>query len=156
MKSRISITKKEICIFGGIIGVITLAGLVYVKLKKNVSKKEEDTQKSDLKPGETEIKETSDNKKPEKRAPKQQGPVEFTDPEDLIKYILETEIEKADFASADDFISGMISIGLGVCSKDDWFGYFPKNKEELVAQLVNYRLLEKYDAIVYNNYKNKN
>jgi len=135
MKSRLSNFAVFVSMLLGFLGISVLVGK---KRRKKENKKEleqikdikldTDVQGSENKTETEKVSPTiEDNER--KLASKQR--IIYNDVDDLLVDVLKRVLKEADFSNPSDFMESFIKKSTVLCDNNDWYNYFPKNKEEL-------------------------
>lgn len=153
-------SKKVITVIGLILGIFGLSSIIYRKYKKrkgNVSEGEPikgNAQKSvdeREKEGENII-HVNLNDDCARKTKTQPIAVTFATEDDLIEYTLREILAEDEWRTYDEFIQRFVQTASLRCENTAWIESFPKTNEELNEVLKKYRLLEQFDAQLYNNY----
>ena len=146
-------SSKILKISGILLGIFGLVSLIYYRREKNVSSNVE-TQKSDGEDSRQEEKTEHDEhisaliKNDHKEAER----LSFSDPDELIEYVLREVLKDKEFSSGEEFLEKVITMSSLLCENYEWFNYFPKNSSELGEILDKYGLRQQFNVQLYNKY----
>lgn len=158
MKSRLSNFAVFVSMLLGFLGISVLAR----KKRRKKENKRELEQIKDIKldtdvqgsENKTETEKVSPTIEDNERKLASKQRIIYNDVDDLLVDVLKRVLKEADFSNPSDFMESFIKKSTVLCDNNDWYNYFPKNKEELEALLKRYNLFHEYSTVIFNNLKN--